>query len=121
MLNEGGTIMIVNRARLITGLIFASLFALALTVSVIAVKAKRIDDKQAKASIQAEQAIESIRTAIAARPGSVRGVEVENEDGKVICEVKILATDGKIYEVEVDVATNVVEEVEEDDDNEDNG
>ena len=112
--------MIVSRARLVTGSIFASIFAFALTVGVIAGKATWAGDKQAKVSIQAEQAIESIRTAIAAKAGSVRGLEVENEDGKIICEVKILSADGKTYEVEIDVATNTVIEVEEDDDNNDN-
>jgi hypothetical protein len=112
--------MITRRARLITGSISITLIALALAVGVSGVKAKWVGDKQTKVSIQAEQMIESIRTAIAAKPGSVRGVEVENEDGKVICEVKIVAAEGKTYEVEIDVATNTVIEVEEDDDNEDN-
>ncbi len=60
--------------------------------------------------------IASIKTAVAAKPGNVRAVEVENEGGKTICEVEILAQDGKTYEVEVDVATNTVVEVEADND-----
>ncbi|MBI2193373.1 MAG: hypothetical protein HYU36_15470 [Planctomycetes bacterium] len=60
--------------------------------------------------------IASIKTAVGAKPGGVCGVEIENEDGKTICEVKILTQDGKTYEVEVDVAANTVVEIEEDDD-----
>jgi len=46
----------------------------------------------------------------------VRAVEAESEGDKVLCEVEILAQDGKTYEIEVDVATNAVTEVEEDND-----
>ncbi|MDQ3753901.1 MAG: hypothetical protein M3371_04125 [Acidobacteriota bacterium] len=60
--------------------------------------------------------IASIRTAVAAKPGNVREVEIENEGDKTLCEVEILAQDGKTYEVEIDVATNTVVEVETDDD-----
>jgi uncharacterized membrane protein YkoI len=76
-------------------------------------KAKGDDDK---AAVPAEQVIASIRTAVAAKPGNVRAVETETEGGKTVCEVEILAEDGKTYEVEVDVATNAVVEVEEDND-----
>ncbi len=72
--------------------------------------------KDSKVAIPAEQVIASIKTAIAAKPGDVRAVEIENERGKSICEVEILASDGKTYEVEVDVATSTVVEVEMDDD-----
>ncbi|MDQ3650844.1 MAG: peptidase [Acidobacteriota bacterium] len=72
--------------------------------------------KDSKVAIPAEQVIASIKTAIAAKPGDVRAVEIENEGGKSICEVEILASDGKTYEVEVDVATSTVVEVEMDDD-----
>lgn len=106
-----------SRAKLITGSIFASLIVLALTVGVFGIKANPTDDKQTKVSVPAEQVIESIRTAIAAKSGNVRGVDIESEDGKVVCEISVLAADGKTYEVEVDVATNTVLEIEEDDDN----
>ena len=72
--------------------------------------------KDSKVDVPAEQVIASIKTAIAAKHGDVRAVEIENEGGKSICEVEILASDGKTYEVEVDVATNMVVEVEIDDD-----
>jgi hypothetical protein len=63
---------------------------------------------RAKVAIPAEQVIASIRTAVAAKPGHVRAVQVRNEKGKTLCEVNILALDAKTYEVEVDVATNTV-------------
>ena len=46
-------------------------------------------------------------------------MEAENEGGKITCEVEILAPDGKTYEVEMDVATNKVIEIEVDDDSDD--
>jgi len=73
-------------------------------------------DTDSKAALPVEQLIASIRTAVAAKPGNVLAVEVEVEDGKTLCEVEILAQDRKTYEVEVDVATNTVVEIEEDDD-----
>ncbi len=74
------------------------------------------DDKDSKAALPVEQVIASIRTAVAAKPGDVLAVEAEVENGKTLCEVEILAPDRKTYEVEVDVATNTVVELEEDND-----
>ncbi len=74
------------------------------------------DDKDSKAALPVEQVIASIHTAVAAKPGDVLAVEAEVEDGKTLCEVEILAQDRKTYEVEVDVATNTVVEIEEDND-----
>lgn len=109
--------MMQSRTKRIIGSILGCLVALALVVGGYGIKAGRQD---AKVAIPAEQVIASIRAATAATPGNVRGVEVENEveneEGKTICGVKILAQDGKTYEVEVDVATNTVVEVEVDDD-----
>jgi uncharacterized membrane protein YkoI len=73
--------------------------------------------KAAKVGIPAEQVISSIRTAIVAKPGSIVEIETDKEVGRTICEIEILAADGKTYEVAVDVLTNTVVEVEEDDDN----
>ena len=80
--------------------------------------ARQTPDKEGekKAVLTADQVIASIRTAVAAKPGGVTGVEAETEGGKTVCEVGIRATqDGKDYEVEVDVATNRVIEVEAED------
>ncbi len=77
---------------------------------------KDSEDKDSKAALPVEQVIACIRTAVAAKPGDVLAVEAEVEDGKTLCEVEILAQDRKTYEVEVDVATNTVVEIEEDND-----
>ncbi|MEJ7618133.1 MAG: hypothetical protein WKF30_14485 [Pyrinomonadaceae bacterium] len=89
---------------------------MALAGAEFGVKAEARGSQQTKAALPAEQLIACIKTAIAAKAGEVRTVEAENEGGKPICEVEILAEDGKTYEVEVDVATNTVIEVEVDDD-----
>jgi hypothetical protein len=113
--------MMHSSTKRIIGSIFGCLVALALTAGGFWITAEGQADKDTKVAIPAEQVIASIRTAIAAKPGEVQAVEVEKEGGKTICEVGILAQDGKTYEVEVDVATNTVIEVEEDDDNDADG
>jgi hypothetical protein len=75
--------------------------------------------KQGPAGLTAEQVIASVKTAAAAKPGSVLELEAERERGKLVCEVEILAEDGKKYEVVVDVANNSVAEIEEEDDDDD--
>jgi len=112
--------MMQSRTNRIVGLTLGCLVALAIVVSGFGIKVEGQGAKDTKAAVSAEQVIASVRTAVAAKPGNVRAVEMENEGGKTICEVEILAQDGKAYEVEVDVATNKVIEVEaEDDDDED--
>ncbi len=106
-----------SKAKRTTGLILGC--SVALAFGGFGIKAGGQGTKATKVAIPAEQVIASIKTAIAAKPGGVRAVEIENEGGKSICEVEILASDGKTYEVEVDVATNTVVEVETDDDEDD--
>lgn len=74
------------------------------------------DDDEHSVALPAEQAISAIRAAVQAKPGEVLGFEAEVEGGKTHCEVKIVAADKKVYEVEVDVATGKVTEIEADDD-----
>lgn len=95
--------------------------SIALAFGGFMVKAGGQGPKETPAAVPAEQVIASIRTAIAAQPGDVRAVEIENERGKSLCEIEILAPNGKTYEVEVDVATNTVIEVEAEDDDDDDG
>ena len=90
--------------------------ALALAVGLSGMRAAGKIAAEGKAAVPAEQLIASVRTAVAAKPGDVRAVDVESEGGKTLCEVEIRAQDGKTYEVEVDVATNAVIEIEEDND-----
>ena len=50
-------------------------------------------------------------------PGQVRETELENEDGKMVYEIEIIAAaDGKEMEVEIDAETGAVLEVEAEDD-----
>ena len=105
-----------STTKRIAGSILGCLVALALAVGIVGTKAEGQGTEETKVGVPVEQVIASIRTAIAAKPGNVRAVEAENEEGKTICEVEILAQDGKTYEVEVEVATNTVIEVEVDDD-----
>lgn len=107
-----------SRPRRVAGLISGCVVALALAAGGFGMKAEGQKSKEPKAALPAEQMIESIRTAVAAKPGNVRAVEVEKDGEKTICEVEVLAQDGKTYEVEVDVATNTVVKVD-DDNNED--
>ena len=106
--------MMQNRNRHIVCLL-GCFVAFSMTVVGFGIKA-RGKTKETKVAIPAEQVITSIRTAIAAKPGNVLKVDAEKVSGKTICEVEILAQDGKSYDVEVDVATNTVIEVEVDDD-----
>jgi len=111
--------MMQNGTKRFAALMLGCLVALALAVGGFGTKVEGQETKETKdtkASVPAEQVIASIRTAVAAKPGNVRAVETETEAGKTLCEVEILALDGKTYEVEVDVATGAVVEVEEDDD-----
>lgn len=104
-----------GRSKRIIGSILGCLLALALAVGGF-MKAEGQGATKAEVAIPAEQVIASIRTAVAAKPGNVRAAEVEKDGGKTICEVEVLAQDGKTYEVEVDVATNTVVKVDDDND-----
>ncbi len=72
--------------------------------------------KETKVTLPKAQLKKLKQTALKAKPGKVVETEVETENGKTHCDVKILAADGKTYEVEVDVATNKVVAIEEDND-----
>ena len=97
-------------------LMLGCLLAFVLAAGGLGMRAEGRGARDAKAAISADQLIACVRTAVASKPGNVRAVEAESEGDKLLCEVEILAQDGKTYEVEVDVATNAVVEVEEDND-----
>ena len=71
---------------------------------------------ETKITLTAVQLKAVIATALKAKPGKVLKTEAESEDGRTKCDVLILAADGKTYEVGVDVASNKVVSVEEDND-----
>lgn len=77
------------------------------------------EGKEEKITLTAAQLKAATAAALKAKPGKVVETEAEVEGGKTMCDVKILAADGKTYEVGVDVATNKVTSVEEDNDKED--
>ncbi|MEW6733211.1 MAG: PepSY domain-containing protein [Acidobacteriota bacterium] len=104
-----------RRTGQIIGLIIGCLVVLVLIIPKLSIKAAGRANEQRQAAISSEQAIQAIRTATTAKPGNVHAMEIEHEADKTICEVAIIAHDGKSYEVEVDIATNTVIEIEEDD------
>jgi uncharacterized membrane protein YkoI len=106
-----------TRRNRIIGLMLGCLIAIALSTGGFRKTAEGQGNQDTKVAISADQMIESIKTAIAAKPGKVLEVEVEKEGDKTICEVEILGQDGKAYDVRVDVATNSVIKIEEDKDN----
>jgi uncharacterized membrane protein YkoI len=106
-----------TRKNGIRGLMFAGLIAMAMLTDGFQITAEGRGGQDTEAAITADQAIEAIKTAIATKPGKVRDVDIENEGGKIICEVEILGQDGRAYDVTVDIATNKVIKVEEDRDN----
>lgn len=85
--------MIQSRTKRMIGWMLSCLLVLA--VGGFLVKAEEEGSKQGKAAVPAEQVIACIRTAVAAKRGDVLAVESENEGGKTICKVEILAQDGK--------------------------
>lgn len=70
------------------------------------------EDDDVRIALPAAQVIAAIQTAVAAKPGNVLGIEAEKEDGKTLCEVTVAAKDGKTYDVDVDVSTKKVVEIE---------
>ena len=48
-------------------------------------------------------------------PGRMIGVELDDDDGRLVYEIKILTRQGRVLEVEVDPATGAIGDVEEDD------
>ena len=59
----------------------------------------------------------AIEIALTAMPGEVQEIELENEDGKMMYEIEILAAaDGQEMEIEIDAETGEVIEIEADGD-----
>jgi ABC-type Na+ efflux pump permease subunit len=108
---------IMQSKRVLWSMLLFSIMAMLAIVFLVAQAEEKDEpgEKESRAVLTAEQVIASVKTAVAAKPGGVREVEAENEGEKLVCEVEIVAPDGKTYEIEVDVKTNSVIEVEEDD------
>ena len=74
---------------------------------------------EVKITLSAAQLKVATAAALKAKPGKVVETEAEMENGKTMCDVQILAADGKTYEVGVDVASGKVVSVEADNDKDD--
>lgn len=59
-------------------------------------------------SLPADQIISAIQAAVAATPGTIHEVEVEQKRGKLVVEVKIIDTKGQKVKVKIDPANNTV-------------
>lgn len=58
--------------------------------------------------LPADQVISAIQAAVAATPGNIHEVEVEQKRGKLIVEVKIIDAKGQKVKVKIDPANNTV-------------
>jgi hypothetical protein len=63
---------------------------------------------QPKEALTADEAIAYIQTVMKAQAGSVREVEGDDEDGKRICQVKIVDQAGEHHTFHVDVQANQI-------------
>lgn len=66
------------------------------------------DTAKAPKHLTTDQAVSCIKLAVAARAGNVRELEVDVENNRTICEVEVIDSKGKKFEVYVDVAANKV-------------
>lgn len=76
------------------------------------------DHDDALAAVEARQALPLTRIFQIARtavPGEIIEVELEREDGRLIYEVDILTSTGRLRQVELDARTGEVLEVEDED------
>jgi uncharacterized membrane protein YkoI len=64
--------------------------------------------RDAKSALTVEQAITCIEPAVAARMGLVKTVEVDDENGKRLCEVEIVTETSQKYELYVNLDTSTV-------------
>lgn len=58
--------------------------------------------------LPADQVISAIQAAVAAKPGNIHEVEVEQKRGKLVVEVKIIDAKGQKTKVKIDPTNNTV-------------
>lgn len=81
------------------------LSAIAAAAAVTSVPAFADSDK----GLPADQVIAAIQAAVAAQPGQVKDVEInDRRNQSSVVEVEIVAADGKKHEVKIDAATRQV-------------
>jgi len=59
-------------------------------------------------ALTAAQATACIQAAVAAQPGTLKKLDVQETGGTRLCRVTMLADDGKTHHLQVDVTTNRV-------------
>lgn len=77
----------------------------------------RSQDRDSRMSLQGKSVIDlgkAIDLAIRRVPGDVLKVELENEDGRFVYEVKVLAADGRVREIKLDAQDGSLIEIEDD-------
>ena len=77
----------------------------------------RSRERAATMSLQGKSLIDMSRAidlATARVAGDVLKVELENEDGRFVYEVKVLATDGRVREIKLDAQDGSLIEIEDD-------
>lgn len=85
-----------------------SLLIAVCVMSVLVVSGVYVEAQNKDKAITAQQTISCINTAIAARAGMIENIDIEREGGRIVCEVEIVETDGRDYNVVVDVVDNKV-------------
>ncbi len=97
------------KAALLSAGALVALCALAATNATIA---RAGDDAETTVALPAPTIINAINAAVAAKPGDIKSVETEVENGVNQIEIDLVATDdGKPYEVTVDATTAKVLDV----------
>jgi uncharacterized membrane protein YkoI len=101
----------------IPSLLAAGLLVLAASPTLAADNHKPKDHEAARAALSRGEILplsKILALAAARAPGDVIKVELEDEKGRLIYEVKMLGTDGRVREVELDAKTGAVLKVEDD-------
>ena len=92
----------------------------ALAVGAYVVQAKFSESDNAEAVMQAKVSmINAIEIALLKVPGYAIEAEFESDDGKILWEVEILATNKEVYELEIDATSGKVVNQKKDEDDED--
>jgi uncharacterized membrane protein YkoI len=89
-----------------------------LTATAVSAYGDDIDSKQAHDLVKQGRILplaEIVRSVSGKVPGEVLEVELELEHGAYIYELKILRTDGRVQEVEVDATNGKIVDIEDDD------
>ncbi|HEY6642057.1 PepSY domain-containing protein [Povalibacter sp.] len=105
-----------NRIKYLAGFVLGAIIALGVSSSVAddAVELDRDSIRQALKRGEALPLVRILAIAQQAVPGEVIEVELERDDGKLIYEIKVLTTKGRVREIEIDARTGSVLAIEDD-------